>query len=116
MLARRAISLGVPDSQIMLTGEVANTEDEAIVVKDLMDLADIREVTLVTSSFHMPRAVMIFEQAGVSVVPYPTDFRAKAEVNWTDWVPSAHAFGATSLGVREYIGRVYYWVKYRLVG
>ena len=116
MLARRAISLGVPDSQIMLTGEVANTEDEAIAVRDLMDLADIREVTLVTSSFHMPRAVMIFEQAGVSVVPYPTDFRAKAEVNWTDWVPSARAFGATSLGVREYIGRVYYWVRYRLVG
>ena len=116
MLARRAVSLGVPESQIMLTGEVANTEDEALAVRDLMGLADIPDLTLVTSSFHMPRAVMIFERAGLSVVPYPTDFRAKAGLDWTDWVPSAHAFGETSLGVREYIGRAYYWVRYQLGG
>lgn len=116
MLARRAISLGVPESQIMLTGEVANTEDEALAVRDLMGLADIRNLTLVTSSFHMPRAVMIFERAGLSVVPYPTDFRTKADLDWTDWVPSARAFGATSLGVREYIGRAYYRVRYQLGG
>jgi uncharacterized SAM-binding protein YcdF (DUF218 family) len=116
MLARRAVSLGVPESQIMLTGEVANTEDEALAVSDLMGLADIRNLTLVTSSFHMPRAVMIFERAGLSVVPYPTDFRTKADLDWTDWVPSARAFGATSLGVREYIGRAYYWVRYQLGG
>ena len=116
VLARRAVSLGVPESQIMVTGEVANTEDEAIAVRDLMGLANIPDLTLVTSSFHMPRAVMIFERAGLSVVPYPTDFRTKAGLNWTDWVPSARAFGATSLGVREYIGRAYYWVRYRLVG
>ena len=116
MLARRAVSLGVPESQIMLTGEVANTEDEALAVSDLMGLADIRNLTLVTSSFHMPRAVMIFERAGLSVVPYPTDFRTKSDLDWTDWVPSARAFGATSLGVREYIGRAYYWVRYQLGG
>ena len=116
LLARRAISLGVPESQIMLTGEVANTNDEALAVRDLMGLADIRDVTLVTSSFHMPRAVMIFEQAGVGVIPYPTDFRTKADLDWTDWVPSANAFGGTSLGIREYIGRLYYWIRYRLVG
>ena len=116
MLARRAASLGVPESQIMLTGEVANTEDEALAVRDLMGLAGISDLTLVTSSFHMPRAVMIFEREGLSVVPYPTDFRTKAGLDWTDWVPSAHAFGETSLGVREYIGRAYYWVRYRLGG
>jgi len=116
LLARRAISLGVPESQIMLTGEVANTNDEALAVRDLMGLADIRDVTLVTSSFHMPRAVMIFEQADITVIPYPTDFRTKAYLDWTDWVPSANAFGGTSLGIREYIGRLYYWIRYRLVG
>ena len=114
MLARRAVSLGVPESQIMLTGEVANTEDEALAVSDLMGLADIRNLTLVTSGFHMPRAVMIFEHEGLQVTPYPTDFRAKASLDWTSWVPSADAFGETSNGLREYIGRAYYWAKYRL--
>lgn len=113
LLARRAIATGVPESQILLTGLVHNTEDEAREVSTLMELAGLQTATLVTSSFHMPRAVMIFEREGVDVSPYPTDFRAKAGLDWTSWVPSADAFGATSNGLREYIGRVYYRVKYQ---
>ena len=113
LLARRAIAAGVPEAQILLTGLVHNTEDEAREIAALMELAAIKTATLVTSSFHMPRAVMIFEQEGVDVTPYPTDFRAKAGLDWTSWVPSADAFGETSNGLREYIGRAYYWTKYQ---
>ena len=114
LLARRAIAAGVPEAQILLTGLVHNTEDEAREIAALMELAAVKTATLVTSSFHMPRAVMIFEQEGVDVTPYPTDFRAKAGLDWTSWVPSADAFGETSNGLREYIGRAYYWTKYQL--
>ena len=114
LLARRAMAAGVPESQILLTGLVHNTEDEAREVSALMELAGLTTATLVTSSFHMPRAMMIFEHEGLQVTPYPTDFRAKAGLGWTSWVPSADAFGETSNGLREYIGRVYYWAKYRL--
>jgi len=114
LLARRAIAAGVPEAQILLTGLVHNTEDEAREVAALMELAGLQTATLVTSSFHMPRAVMIFEHEGVDVTPYPTDFRAKAGLDWTSWVPSADAFGKTSNGLREYIGRAYYWAKYQL--
>ena len=114
LLARRAMAAGVPEAQILLTGLVHNTEDEAREVSALMELAGLETATLVTSSFHMPRAVMIFEHEGVDVNPYPTDFRAKAGLDWTSWVPSADAFGETSNGLREYIGRAYYWAKYRL--
>jgi len=114
LLARRAIAAGVPEAQILLTGLVHNTEDEAREVAALMELAGLQTATLVTSSFHVPRAVMIFEQEGVDVTPYPTDFRAKASLDWTSWVPSAAAFGETSNGLREYIGRAYYWAKYQL--
>ena len=114
LLARRAIAAGVPESQILLTGLVHNTEDEAREVSALMELAGLRTATLVTSAFHMPRAVMIFEHEGLQVTPYPTDFRTKAGLDWTSWIPSADAFGETSNGLREYIGRAYYWAKYRL--
>ena len=114
LLARRAIAAGVPEAQILLTGLVHNTEDEAREVTALMELAAIKTAPLVTSSFHMPRAMMIFEREGVDVTPYPTDFRAKASLDWTSWVPSADAFGETSNGLREYIGRAYYWAKYQL--
>jgi len=109
VLARRAISMGVPERQILLTGIVTNTADEAEEIRSLMDFGGMRRVILVTSSFHMPRAVMLFARQGIETVPYPTDFRADgASVDWMDWVPSAGGLNQTSDAVRELMGRLYY--------
>ncbi len=35
-----------------------------------------RPQLLVTSAFHMPRAIGCFRRLGVNVIPVPTDFRA----------------------------------------
>ena len=75
-LAKRAISMGVQDTQILLTGIATNTADEAGEVKSVMDLGGMKRIILVTSAFHMPRARMLFERAGIDSVPYPTDFRS----------------------------------------
>ena len=109
LLAKRAIIMGVPERQILLTGPATKTAEEAGAVKALMEFSGMRRVILVTSSFHMPRALRLFEEAGVKVVPYPTDFRADGSASgWTDWVPSADSFSGTSAGIREWIGRLYY--------
>ena len=50
-LAKRAIAMGVQDTQILLTGIVTNTADEANEVKTLMEFGGMRRVILVTSSF-----------------------------------------------------------------
>jgi uncharacterized SAM-binding protein YcdF (DUF218 family) len=108
-LANRAIAMGIRENQILLTGIVTNTADEAAEVKTLMEFGDMRRVILVTSSFHMPRAVMLFASKGIETVPYPTDFRADgASVDWMDWVPSAGGLNQTSDALREFIGRRYY--------
>ena len=116
VLAERAISMGVPSKRILLTGLAYNTENEAREVRAVAEIAGIEVITLVTSSFHMPRAVAIFERAGLQVVPYATDFQAGTSLSWIDWIPSAQAFGATSSGLREYLGRAYYWLKHRAAG
>jgi uncharacterized SAM-binding protein YcdF (DUF218 family) len=108
-LASRAIAMGIRENQILLTGTVTNTADEAAEVKTLMEFGGMRRVILVTSSFHMPRAVVLFARKGIETVPYPTDFRADgASVDWMDWVPSADGLNQTSDAVRELIGRLYY--------
>jgi uncharacterized SAM-binding protein YcdF (DUF218 family) len=112
-LAKRAIAMGVQDTQILLTGIVTNTADEANEVKTLMEFGGMRRVILVTSSFRMPRAVMLFARKGIETVPYPTDFRADgASVDWMSFVPSAHGLNKTSEAVREFIGRIYYQVTF----
>jgi uncharacterized SAM-binding protein YcdF (DUF218 family) len=116
-LANRAIAMGVPERQILLTGTVTNTADEAGEVKSLMDFGGMKRVILVTSSFHMPRAKMLFDRAGVDSIPYPTDFRSKnRSLTWESFVPKAGALAATSKALREYLGRGYYTLSYWVSG
>lgn len=110
-----AVSMGIPADKILLTGVVENTAQEADGVRELMESHGLTSAILVTSSFHMPRAKMLFERAGVSVEPYAVDFKSQ-NINLTLWsfIPSAGAFEKTSSGIREYIGRLYYWLKFSI--
>ena len=113
VLARRAISMGISEKQILLTGIVTNTADEAAEVKTLVEFGGMRRVVLVTSSIHMPRAKMLFDRAGIETVPYPTDFQSSGgHSDWMSFVPSAHGLNKTSEAIREFIGRLYYSIKF----
>lgn len=113
MLRMKAVNMGLSESQVLLTGIAANTADEAIQVKLLMDREGFKSILLVTSSFHMPRSKALFDRAGIDSEPYPADFREYGyNVNWLDFIPSAQAFKETSDGIREYLGRIYYRLRF----
>ena len=107
-----AIDLGVPKKDILITENVENTDQEAKAVKKILSL-DNPNVILVTSAFHMPRAQLVFEAAGINVIPFPVDFIIGAEkLTFMSFIPSAGSFSSTSFFVREMIGRTYYSLKY----
>jgi uncharacterized SAM-binding protein YcdF (DUF218 family) len=107
-----AIDLGVPKKDILLTENVENTDQEAKAIKKLL-LLDNPKIILVTSAFHMPRAQLVFEAAGINVIPFPVDFIIGAQkITFMNFIPSAGSFAATSFFVREMIGRTYYNLKY----
>ena len=107
-----AIDLGVPKKDILLTENVENTDQEAKAIKKIL-LLDNPKVILVTSAFHMPRAQLVFEAAGINVIPFPVDFIIGAEkLTFMSFIPSAGSFSSTSFFVREMIGRTYYSLKY----
>ena len=60
---------------------VRNTAEEAIEVATLLrrhrmgDPGDAPHVLLVTSAYHMPHAVVLFERQGLHITPVPIDFR-----------------------------------------
>ena len=74
--------MGIFPEQILLTSIVSNTAEESVAVKDLMAERQLNKIILVTSSFHMPRAKLLFDQAGVETYPYPTDFKASRNMTW----------------------------------
>ena len=61
----------------------------------------------------MPRAQMLFEKEGLEVVPYPVDFNLLTADSLTvmDYLPNAGSLAKTELGLRELMGRLYYWLK-----
>ncbi|MEQ1761401.1 MAG: YdcF family protein [Vicinamibacterales bacterium] len=111
-LSAYATQMGVPIDHVATTGPVANTQDEANDVAVLLRdrRAGPTRVLLVTSAFHMPRAQYLFEKAGLTVVPFPVDFRrvAGSRPGLADLLPSAVALQKTHTMLHELYGRIFY--------
>ena len=110
-----AISMGIPREDLFTTYPVYNTYDEAEAVNRLLNNGKSsvqKKIILVTSAFHMNRAKKIFENKGITVLPYPVDFKSNRNFvslsNPLKWMPSASSFNKSSIAVREIIGRIVY--------
>ena len=60
---------------------------------------------LVTSAFHMPRAVGLFRKAGWNVIPYPVDFQTTKSFSLKF---DLREIGRFSQGIREWLGLIVY--------
>lgn len=74
----------------------------------LLLAAGIRKVYLVTHAWHMPRAMIAFDESGIEAIPAPTRFMSRAEPLWQDFIPSAPAFLITYYAVHEWVGVAWY--------
>jgi len=126
VLRKRALSFGVPDSDIIVVGRASNTEEEARAVREhfavnpIMD-ADTGQpraprIILVTSAFHMTRAESLSRAAGLDVTPFPVDFRGPTRITLRSFIPSGLALAQTELALHEIYGCVYYWLRGLVVG
>jgi transposase-like protein len=102
---------GLPKEQIFITHNVENTEDEAKAVKEL--IKNQKNIILVTSAFHMYRAKMLFEKQGFKVSAFKVDFKTTNNKNLTviDFLPNANKLKLTETGIRELLGRLFYYFK-----
>ena len=113
ILAKFAEDFRIPSSQIIVTGDVENTRDEAKAVREILTKNNTNKVILVTSAFHMPRASKLFLKEGIEVQTYPVDFKAGiSNITPMDFLPSADAFSSFQFSLRELIGRAYYRFRY----
>jgi uncharacterized SAM-binding protein YcdF (DUF218 family) len=78
VLRSAAIALGTPPDRIVELTTGRDTEGEALAVRARWPQAE--PIALVTSAWHMPRAVALFRKAGLTVVPCPTDYASR----WND--------------------------------
>jgi uncharacterized SAM-binding protein YcdF (DUF218 family) len=98
--------LGVPIERITLEKTSVDTKTNASNVAELMKG---KKIVLVTSAYHMPRAILSFKKARMNVIPAPTCYRAKrSAITWADFLPNAGALETSFAALHEYGGIVYY--------
>lgn len=110
--------LGVPVAGV--EAESRTSWENAAFAKPMLERDGIDHVLLVSSAWHLPRAVEVVERTGIRVTPAPTGFVHypgwEKELRLTDWLPSARAFLDSSYAVREHLGRVWYQIRYWVQG
>ena len=86
----------------------ADTRENARYSAEMLERDGVTTVLLVTSAWHMPRAVDAFRREGVAVVAAPTAFRSEPFAGWRSFVPSWQGLHDTCLALHEWGGRVVY--------
>ncbi|HOW89259.1 MAG TPA: YdcF family protein [Elusimicrobiales bacterium] len=103
------VSLGVPERMVFTEEKARDTAENARFSKRLCDEKGFKRVILVTSAYHMRRAVWSFERAGfTALVPWPSGYRTAPEWrwHWTDCLPGS--FDPLRMAVQERIGLLFY--------
>ncbi|WP_461205771.1 YdcF family protein [Clostridium sp. DL1XJH146] len=100
------IGIGIPEEKIITEGKSLNTTQNAQYTKEIIMQYEFRDPIVVTSAFHMPRAVKQFEKVDVQVEGYPTDYQTNINKRYSfyDFIPSASSINYSSLAIKEYIG------------
>jgi uncharacterized SAM-binding protein YcdF (DUF218 family) len=107
------VDAGIASSRITIETASRDTYENALFTRDLIHPKPDERWLLVTSAFHMPRAVGVFRALGFNVVPYPVDFRTRGAANFLRLNGSfAAGLQLTDLAVKEWLGLA----VYRLMG
>ncbi len=107
-------SLGIPEADILVENQARNTRENALFTKILLDKTKPgASCLLITSAFHMPRAVMCFEKVGQKTMPFPVDFYGKP-FQWRPGhtiEPDDLAFFKWNAIIKEWMGIAAYKIK-----
>ena len=111
LAARVFQSFGVPLERMTFEGRSRNTVENARFTRDLVTPGPGERWLLVTSAYHMPRAVGCFRQVGFDVEAWPVDYRTRGPEDATRPFSSVSAgLRRTDVAVREWVGLVTYWL------
>jgi uncharacterized SAM-binding protein YcdF (DUF218 family) len=108
-------SFGIARDRIVLERDSRNTVENATMTKALLNPKLGERWLLVTSSWHMPRAVGVFRKAGFQVEPYPVDWISMGDELGVPYPSESFAGGLHAIdnAAHEWVGMLVYWLTGR---
>ena len=105
--------MGVPQAAILIETTSRNTRENAIKSREILGGLGIDRILLVTSGFHLPRAVKVFQKVGFDVVASPSEFSVvtNEEPALVKYWPSVVTLYRSQRLIREYMGLFVYWMR-----
>ena len=109
---RYLLDLGVPPDAIITEGASTDTFENAANVRGICRRRGFSRPILVTSAYHLKRALWSFERAGLTCTPFANGLGSLPVrvYRWDHYLPSS--CNAAALYLHEYIGLVYYRLVY----
>ncbi len=112
---RLLTELGVAEGRLLLESRSRDTYENAVFSKEMVNPQPGEKWLLVTSAFHMPRAMALFRKVGFEVIAWPTDYRTSGEEGVSLFADNpVDALQNTTTAIREWVGLVAYWLTGRI--
>jgi uncharacterized SAM-binding protein YcdF (DUF218 family) len=115
LVAAAAETLGIASGRVMVEGTSRDTWENAVNTRALVTPAPGERWLLVTSAWHMPRAIGCFRQVGFPVTAYPVDFRTRGPADLLRLHGTlVGGFEQFELAIKEWVGLVAYRLSGRI--
>lgn len=111
---RQLLDLGISGNDVITENKSLNTTENATFTKVLLTKYKYTKPILLTSAFHMYRAVINFNNSGVKGLEiYPCDYSTnkKLSINFNSFVPSSSSLNYSSIALHEYLGIIQLLIK-----
>ena len=107
---RFLVDLGIPPNALIIEDRSRDTYENAIFCKSICQAHGFKKPLMVTSGYHIKRALLCFDKVGLAVTPVPCGLTLSPDkkYGWQDYLPSAGALQTLAAACHEWIGLAYY--------
>lgn len=113
LMKKFAMDLGVSKTLIIMEPNARNTTEHPVEVRKLNLIRKNDVIGIVTSAWHLPRAMGEFRRYFPNVIPVPADSLVDYQPKGLENVmPSANSLTRSTLALNEYVGQGWYFIRH----
>jgi len=102
--------LGVSPERVLIEDQARNTFENGLFSKQMAQPKKGEFWLLITSAFHMPRAMGTFRRAGWKIFAFPVDYGTSPIFQWTPTLNVGAGLMKFDKALHECLGLLVYWI------